>query len=133
MVLQPEHCNVALAALLYMAEKYRLIVLLADRFDDGAISDSATNTERQARRLSATIAHEGITAQADAECIGVALAAWADNTNRQMQKLYAQGMVQDGALLEHNLRKVYEVIPAVESVALSLSLSAGAPAEAAEA
>jgi hypothetical protein len=130
MQLQQDHCNIVISAMLYMAEKYRVIVTIADRFDDGGISDSAATSERHARRLSLTVSHAGITSRDDAERIGIGLAAFSDQMNRQMQKLAQGGMVQDAALLEHNLRKVYEVVPAVEAVAAALGAGAPVAAEA---
>jgi|KBSMisStaDraftv2_1062788.scaffolds.fasta_scaffold164676_3 hypothetical protein len=114
--------NAVCAALLFMAEKYRQIVSRADIFDDGELSDRATTTERDARRIASTIASDGLTNATDAEMATTALLAFADNMNTHMQILMGRHQVQDAALVEHRIREVYAAAQAVSVVARGLTL-----------
>jgi hypothetical protein len=115
------HLNAISAALLFLAEKYRMIGSMAARFDDPAIVGIATTHERTARRIVATIAADGIETAEDARIAGVALDAFADELNRKAQALFKNNAVQEAAMIEHRVREVYAAAAAVRSHAVGLA------------
>ena len=122
--------NAIRSALLFMAEKYRLIVLLAERFDDGEIIDMATEHERNARRIALTVVSEGITTAPDAALASTALAALIDAMNRQMQSLGNKGLVSDAQVVEARIREVYAAAAALDVIQRGLSMETPAQAAA---
>jgi hypothetical protein len=118
--------NAITPALLFMAEKYRVIGTIANRFDDGAIIDAASTAEQAARRVAMTISHDGITTREDAATVNTAIEGWLDNMNRQLQTLAGRGQMQDAALVEARIRELYAAQQAVELTARGLASEAEA-------
>jgi hypothetical protein len=115
------HLNVIAAALLFMAEKYRLIAQLAERFEDANIRTAAIETERDARRVVALLGSDGLSNVADSALALGALGAFADELNRKTQSLFKANAVQEASMIEHRVREVYAAAASVRSHIVGLS------------
>jgi hypothetical protein len=115
MSLNTNQVNIVSAALLFMAEKYRQIILRADLFSDGGISDEASRVERAAMRLAATVASTGIATPEQGAMTLTALEAFADDANRKAQLMNTRGQPHESAHYESRVRAVYATMAAVEA------------------